>query len=73
MTFATAARAALAALVLAPLFANAQGYPAKPVRIIAAFPPGGAADLLARVVADKLSSSLGSRLLSRIGPAPAEP
>ncbi len=59
MTFATAARAALAALVLAPLFANAQAYPVKPVRIIAAFPPGGAADLLARVVADKLSSSLG--------------
>jgi len=49
--------AAASLAVSAP--ALAQSYPVKPVRIIAAFPPGGAADLLARVVADKLSSALG--------------
>ncbi len=50
---------ALAAVTLAAPPGIAQTYPAKPVRIIAGFPPGGAADLLARVVADKLSAALG--------------
>jgi tripartite-type tricarboxylate transporter receptor subunit TctC len=39
--------------------AIAQSYPAKSVRIIAGFPPGGAADLLARVTAEKLSAAMG--------------
>ena len=52
------ARMAFSLLVAATL-AQAQTYPAKPVKIIAGFPPGGAADLLARVVADKLSALLG--------------
>ena len=46
-------------LLVATTLAQAQTYPAKPVKIIAGFPPGGAADLLARVVADKLSALLG--------------
>ncbi len=46
-------------LALASQPAVAQPYPAKPVKIIAGFPPGGAADLLARVVADKLSAAMG--------------
>ena len=50
---------ALAAVTLTAPPGIAQTYPAKPVRIIAGFPPGGAADLLARVVADKLSAALG--------------
>ncbi len=48
---------ALFALFASSVFA--QSYPSKPVRVIVGFPPGGAADLLARVVADKLSASLG--------------
>ena len=52
------ARMAFSLLVAATL-AQAQTYPAKPVKIIAGFPPGGAADLLARVVGDKLSALLG--------------
>ena len=47
-----------AALLCAPA-AWAQGYPNKPIRIIAPFPPGGSADLTARIVADHLSKSLG--------------
>jgi tripartite-type tricarboxylate transporter receptor subunit TctC len=45
----------LAALLLFPCLALAQGYPAKPVRIIVPYPPGGATDVMARVVAQKLT------------------
>lgn len=46
-------------LALSASAAFAQSYPTKPVKIIAGFPPGGAADLLARVMADKLSAAMG--------------
>lgn len=39
--------------------AQAQAYPAKPVRVIVPFPAGGATDLVARLVANKLSDSMG--------------
>jgi tripartite-type tricarboxylate transporter receptor subunit TctC len=35
------------------------GYPSKPIRFIAPFPPGGATDTLCRLLAQKLSDSLG--------------
>ncbi len=37
----------------------AQQYPAKPVKIIVAFTPGSATDILARLTADALTKSLG--------------
>ncbi|MEA2939031.1 MAG: hypothetical protein QOC56_2535 [Alphaproteobacteria bacterium] len=52
------ARIALAALVcLAVGSAQAQNWPAKPVRIIAPFAPGGAADTLGRIIAEQLSTA----------------
>jgi tripartite-type tricarboxylate transporter receptor subunit TctC len=47
----------LAALLLLPCLALAQAYPARPVRIIVPYPPGGATDVMARIVAQKLNES----------------
>ena len=38
---------------------SAQGFPSKPIRIIAPFPPGGSADLTARVIADHFTRAFG--------------
>jgi tripartite-type tricarboxylate transporter receptor subunit TctC len=43
--------------------AAAQNYPVKPVRLIAPFPPGGSTDLLARLVAQKLSEAWGQQVI----------
>ncbi len=37
----------------------AQVYPAKPVRMVVAFPPGGSTDLSARALGEKLAAVLG--------------
>ena len=47
----------LIVLVAAPAFA--QTYPDRPLRLLVAFPPGGAADLVARLVGRSLSARLG--------------
>jgi tripartite-type tricarboxylate transporter receptor subunit TctC len=51
--------AAGAAAPTMPQVARAQAYPARPVRIIVGFPPGGPSDLLARLIGQWLSDRLG--------------
>lgn len=51
------------ALALAPGAVSAQNYPSKPIRLIAPFSAGGALDLIARAVGQKLSDSLGKPVI----------
>ena len=63
---------ALLAAILA-LNAQAQNWPQKPVRFVVPFPPGGATDVAARSVSDRLSQALGQQFLveNRAGAAGA--
>lgn len=47
------------ALALACAESTAQTYPSRPIRIVVGYPPGGANDILARIIAPRLSERLG--------------
>ena len=57
-TFATLAAAALTAPA-----AFAQGYPAKPIRLVVPFPPGAGTDTVARFVAQKLGEAMHATIV----------
>jgi tripartite-type tricarboxylate transporter receptor subunit TctC len=54
---------ALAAVAAAPLGANAQAYPAKPITVIVPFAAGGTTDILARVIGQALNKELGQSVI----------
>ena len=58
---ARAACGALCAALTATPFA--QGYPAKPVKVVVPYPPGGPTDIVARVVSQKLAEQTGQQFL----------
>jgi tripartite-type tricarboxylate transporter receptor subunit TctC len=51
------------ASALAPRRSAAQAYPTRPVTLVIPFPPGGGNDALGRMVADKMSKSLGQQIV----------
>jgi tripartite-type tricarboxylate transporter receptor subunit TctC len=55
--------AAAFVLALASGTADAQSYPSKPVRFIVGFPPGGATDVVARTISQKLGDALGQAVV----------
>jgi tripartite-type tricarboxylate transporter receptor subunit TctC len=56
-------RLAVAAALFSTAAAFAQTYPARPIRMIVPFPPGGSTDLVARVIAQKMSESWGHQVV----------
>ena len=61
---AVAGAAAVAALVsLGGAAASAQAYPAKPIRWILPYPPGGGTDIMGRLVAEAISPRLGQPIV----------
>ena len=55
---------ALPAAILMACAAHAQTYPAKPVRIIVPFAPGGATDIVTRLLAQKLAEAWGQQVVA---------
>jgi tripartite-type tricarboxylate transporter receptor subunit TctC len=51
------------ALLTAGVAAAAERYPQRPIRLIVAFAPGGSADVVARIIGQKLSESIGQQVV----------
>lgn len=56
---ASFAKLAIVALALVPIAAGAQAWPAKPIRWVVPYPPGGSTDVATRALADRLAQALG--------------
>ena len=61
--FRSFVRSVAAALLAAASLAHAQGYPAKTIRLICPFPPGGAVDIASRSIAAELSKTMGQSVI----------
>src|SRR5204862_6221002 len=55
--------AAVAFVLAAGFSAQSQDYPSQTIKIVVPFPPGGGVDVVARVIAPRLSESLGQSVI----------
>lgn len=62
------ALAAPALLTGSPAKAQDANYPTRPVRLLIAFPPGGSSDVIARLVADRMTQRLGQAMIAENRP-----
>ena len=63
IALATAIAAGVATLSLPSLAQTQQKFPSKPIRLLVAYPPGGAVDAVARMLAEKMSESWGQAVV----------
>lgn len=59
----TACLLAAGVIIIAPLCAIAQAYPAKPIRMIVPFPPGGGVDIIGRLVGKGMADRMGQQVV----------
>ena len=61
---------ATSAVLAAPLGANAQSYPSRPITVVVPFPAGGPSDVVARIVTEQMGKVLGqSMVIENVGGA----
>ena len=53
----------LAAALVFSTLAHSQSYPAKPIRIVVGYPPGGSGDFTTRIIADELSKEIPASII----------
>lgn len=63
MMYRSAAGVIAAVCCWIPAASHAQAYPAKPIRFLVGFPPGGTSDILARTIGQKLAEAFGQQVV----------